>query len=342
MRLARWLHDFLAGLSPAIAPAIAPAITLAVALAAATPPAAASECRIGGRDAPCRIKDGAYRMVKPDGPGPFPAVVWLYGSTGKSGEIMAQPQMVDAFLERGYAFIVPIARDVRYVGGLESGWSLRHSPATDPRDDVAFVQAVLRDAVARRVVRPREVLIMGQSRGAFLAMEIACHAPGTAAAYAPHAGGYLGPLPARCAGPARMLYTHGRADRVVPFRPDPPRLNGGMVMQPPETALARIAATNGCTSRAEAERFRDYDRIAWQGCQRGADTTLLVHNGGHGWPLSWISTVIDWFEGDRPDRPAAAGARATFKAVGEGDRFKSATGRAAGSGRFKRPATRGE
>lgn len=292
-----------------------------------------AEAACGAKEQPCLVKNGGYRIVLPNGPGPHPAVVWLYGSTGKSKQLLSQEFQVRAFTERGYAFIVPIARNVRYNVGVDSGWSLRHSPAIKPRNDVQFVRDVLSDAQTRYRINRKKVLIIGQSRGAHLAWEIACHAPGTATAYAPHAGGYIGPLPKKCRGPARVIHTHGRNDPIVPFRPKKKRRSGRIVTQPPEVVLATMARTNGCTSRRKPERFRDYERIAWQGCAGGTEATLLVHNSGHGWPLSFPSTVLDWFEEGtgRPRTGVAGTANPKFKSVGsrlpgakKSSRFKKA------------------
>ena len=287
---------------------------------------ALADCDIGGRAVPCAIKDGHYRIRTPEGPGPHPAVVYLYGSLGNSAEKLSHDGFVQAFVERGYAVVVPAALDLRYANGTGSGWFLRHEKGRRKRDDAKFVADVIRDAEIRHRIDRKRILIAGMSRGGFLAWEIACHDPLLAQAYAPIAAGYLGPMPKRCARPVRLLHTHGRADEIVPLEKDQRWSSGGAVMRPLSEALERVARTSGCTSPGRPERFREYERTRWQGCPRGASVDLLMHNGGHTIPLSWYSTVIDWFEGGRARTPQVSqgGARPRFKGVGskDGGRFK--------------------
>ena len=105
-------------------------------------------------------------------------------------------------------------------------------------------------------------------------------------------------------------------------------------MMPLTEALDRIGRTGGCVAQEPPARFREYDRITWSDCPRDASVDLLVHNGGHTIPLSWYSTVVDWFEQGLPDgRPTTA--RDSTGGTGTTPRFKSAGSGRAG-GRFKK------
>ena len=298
-------------------------------------PATASGCDIGVHEGACATKSGHYRIRTPGGAGPWPAVVYLYGSLGNSARTIGNEGFVQAFIDRGYAVIVPVALDLRYVDGTGSGWALRNERGSRQRDDMAFIAEVLDDAEVRHRIDRDRVLITGMSRGGFLAWDLACHAPGLAAAYAPIAAGYLGKLPSRCAGPVRLLHTHGRADEIVPLNDERPWRSGGAQMEPLGTALAGIARTGGCIAPAAPVRFQDYDRTRWQDCGPGASVDLLLHGGGHIVPLSWYSAVIDWFEGGAQPAPAA-------RTVGT-PRFLGAGGAASGqNSRFRRPTIAGE
>ena len=289
-------------------------------------PAPASACLVDP-DAACTTRSGEYRIRVPDGPGPHPAVVYLYGSLGESAQKIAQQGFVQAFVERGYAVIVPEALQLQYRNGVGTGWHLRHEGGRKQRDDAAFVREVLEDAAVEHGVDRRRVMIAGMSRGGFLAWEIACHDPGLALAYAPVAAGYLGDMPDRCEGPVRMLHTHGRTDTVVPLNPEAAWRSGGTSMMPLDAALERLAATSGCIGRKQPERFREYDRTSWQDCVQSSSIDLFLHNGGHSIPLSWYSSIVDWFEtGTLPTTPrvVSGGGTAVFRSVGErsGTRFK--------------------
>lgn len=295
----------------------------------AIPIEAIANCEIGGREVACETRNGHYRIRKPEGLGPHPTVLYLYGSTGNSAQKLASDGFVRAFVDRGYAVIVPAGLDLNYVGGVvDSGWFLRNSRARKQRDDTKFVAEVLADAEVRHRIDRKRVLIAGMSNGGFLTWEIACHNPELAAAFAPVAAGYLGKMPKRCKRAVRLLHTHGRSDRIVPLDPDKAWRSGGASMMPLGAALEKVGNAGGCTSRGDAKPFKEYDRSIWKGCGRGASVEVLVHNGGHTIPLSWYSTVIDWFEkglGGASRSPSGGG---TARFLGTGSRDNS---------RFKKP-----
>lgn len=307
-------------------------------LMAAVTGSAHAKCELGGRESSCDTASGQYRIRLPQGPGPHPAVLYLYGSAGNSAEKLSYEGFVNSFLDRGYAVIVPAALDKRYVGGLiASGWFLRNSRANKKRNDTQFVAEVLADAEARHRIDRNRVLMAGMSNGGFLTWEIACHAPRMAAAYAPIAAGYLGAMPSRCDAPVRILHTHGLVDDVVPIDPDQPWRSGGATMTPAPAALNSIARTNGCTGSDGVRSLREYEHTSWRGCTRAASVDLLVHKGGHTIPLSWYSTILDWFEG-RLENGRQPVSDALARETPAKPRFQRAGSSGQGNARFKRAA----
>ncbi|HUS54831.1 MAG TPA: hypothetical protein VMY41_12635 [Thermohalobaculum sp.] len=257
----------------------------------------AATCDNTGFEKPCPVQDGFYRALIPEGDGPFPMMVYLYGSGGQSTTIANHPLFIDSVVERGYALIVPAALDMEYRKGIyDSGWSLRHEPGGS-RDEVAFINQVIEDASRRFPLDRKQVVLVGQSRGAFLIWEIACHEPETAAAYAVHAGGYLGKLPDECERPVRFMHSHGAADQIVPFS-GTPITSGGVRMATLERSLDLLARTNHCTDPEpdHVEMMLGLQRTQWTGCARGSSLDLLLHGGGHTMPGEWFRAVLDWFE----------------------------------------------
>ena len=61
------------------------------------------------------------------------------------------------------------------------------------------------------------VFVTGFSMGAGLVWQLACRDPGGFAAYGPIAGGFWHGRPTSCAGPVRLLLTHGWRDDAVPI-----------------------------------------------------------------------------------------------------------------------------
>lgn len=260
-------------------------------------PATAGTCDYTGFDQPCAVQEGVYRALIPEGEGPFPVMVYLYGSGGQSVSITSHPLFNAAVVQRGYALIVPAALDMEYRRGVRrSGWSLRHEPG-GRRDEVLFLSRVIDDVGRRFPIDRDRVLLVGQSRGAFLIWEIACHEPELAAAFAVHAGGYLGNLPEECERPVRFLHSHGRADPIVPFAGEAV-VSGGVTMARLERSLDTLARTNRCREAEpeDAGSRLGLERKRWTGCAPGASLDLMLHDGGHTMPADWFRAVLDWFE----------------------------------------------
>lgn len=289
-------------------------------------------CSFSASDAPCKVREGSYRALVPQGYGPHPAVVYLYGSLGRSDRITRSRVFRRNVVRRGYALIAPNALDVSYQGGVRgTGWG-RQGRRNHPRDDLAFLRRVLRDAEARFNIDPDRLIFAGQSDGGFFIWEIACLRPEMAAAYAIHGASYGGPVPERCRAPVRFLQSHGRRDRIVPF--------SGPMMQGPQqvaadvgAAMRMMARTNRCGRDLERERLRGFDRRRWTDCAPGAKLDRLSHEGGHSWPAAWLSAVLDWFE-ERRLPPAEA---VTRRVGDETGLFRKPEG---SSTRFKRVPSR--
>jgi polyhydroxybutyrate depolymerase len=260
-------------------------------------PGAAGKCDYTGFDQPCAVQEGVYRALIPEGEGPFPVMVYLYGSGGQSVSITSHPLFNAAVVQRGYALIVPAALDMEYRKGVRSsGWALRHEPG-ERRDEALFLSRVIDDVGRRFPIDRDRVLLVGQSRGAFLIWEIACHEPELAAAFAVHAGGYLGNLPEECERPVRFLHSHGLGDPIVPFAGEPV-VSGGVAMATLERSLDTLARTNRCrdVEPEDAGSRLGLQRTRWTGCAPGASLDLMLHGGGHVMPVDWFRTVLDWFE----------------------------------------------
>lgn len=307
-------------------------------------PNTAAACGTGDGKELCETKSGHYRILLPKGNAPYPTVLYLYGSRGQSGDLASANSFLQFFVARGYAVVVPAALDVFYndpkfnFRGEESGWHLRNIPIRDKRDEAAFLTEVLNDAAIRHGVDRKRVLMAGQSRGASLTWEIACHAPNIARAYAPHAGLYFGDMPKSCARPVRILHTHGRADDIVPLTPS----KRTEFNTPIEESLSKIGTVAGCTHAGTKKQYKDYERTTWWGCQAGSSVELMLHNGGHNPPLSWYPTVIDWFEQGGPVvADGISGGTARFTSSEEGGAGQLNTPQKSKSGRFKSSAQGG-
>ncbi len=275
---------------------------LAVLLAPA--PAAAGQ-RCGMPDNACTVALGGYHIALPEkpAPGPIPVVLHFHGAGGSGAGVLANKAMVGAITERGYAFIAPngLGREGRN-GGY---WSFIPGRPIQ-RDELAFTRQVLDDAVAAFGLDRNRVLLTGFSIGGSMTWYLACQSPTGFAAYAPVAGGFWRPHPTDCAGPVKLLHTHGWKDSTVPLEGRP--IRGGEIHQGDIfLGLQLWRAKNGCNA-GRPDRFNTdgpFWRRVWTSCDPDTALELAMHAGAHGVPAGWAAMALDWFEAVVPPRPSS-------------------------------------
>ncbi|MEX0339857.1 MAG: PHB depolymerase family esterase [Arenibacterium sp.] len=244
--------------------------------------------------APCELPDGEYYAALPDQPRGAPVAVFLhgYGSSGKAA--VRNKASAERYTNRGYALIAPTGqRDpeerFRTDWAVDDGFKM-------PRDDVAFLRAVIEDAVRRFGVDRDRVLLMGFSRGGSMVWDAACADPDLAAAYAAVAGGFWEPIQKDCAAPVHLFHTHGFNDGQVPLEGRAVTFGGidfvqGNILK----GLDTWRRENGCEGRAANSTEGDWIK-RWDDCENGS-ISLRLTTGGHGLPKGWAMDMLDWFEG---------------------------------------------
>lgn len=259
----------------------------------------------GSGAAPCRVALGSYNVLLPEvrGEGPLPVLVHFHGAGGTGAGVIRNQGMMRPFLDRGYAVIAPngLRRDGR-KGGF---WSfIPGRPVL--RDELAFTRQVLDDAVAKFNLDRDRVLLSGFSIGGSLTWYLACQAPTEFAAFAPVAGGFWRPHPTDCAGPVKLLHTHGWKDSTVPLEGRP--IWGGVIHQGDIfQGLQLWREENGCHA-GRPNRFVTkgaFWRRAWTSCDKGTALEMAMHAGSHGVPKGWSTMALDWFEKVAPHKLAS-------------------------------------
>lgn len=254
---------------------------------------ASADC--AGAGGACEVAGGTYHIALPEGAeGPVPALVFLHG-WGASGEGMMRMGIDEVATARGYAVIAPdgLPRGEGQGGG---SWSF-HPERPAARDEAAFLRAVVADASARHGVDASRVILSGFSIGGSMASYVACASPGDFAAYAPVGGSFWRPHPEGCAGPVRLLHTHGWRDGTVPLEGRP--LGSGFIQGDVFAAFEIWREANGCEG-LRADRFETagpFWRRAWDACAPGTALELALFDGGHAVPEGWTDLALDWFEG---------------------------------------------
>lgn len=259
----------------------------------------------GPEGSPCEVALGDYHIALPDNrpAGPLPVVLHFHGAGGTGAGVIGNKGMINPILDRCYAVIAPngLGREGRR-GGF---WSFIPGRPIR-RDELAFTRQVLDDAVARFGLDRSRVLLTGFSIGGSLTWYLACQAPTDFAAYAPVAGGFWRPHPTDCAGPIKMLHTHGWRDSTVPLEGRPIRggeIHQGDIFQ----GLQLWRAKNGCNA-GRPDQFNvkgPFWRRTWTSCDPGTALQMAMHPGAHGVPKGWATMALDWFEKVVPARGAS-------------------------------------
>ena len=152
-------------------------------------------------------------------------------------------------------------------------------------DDVAFITAVIDDAVNRTKLDPRRVFVAGFSNGAGMAFRVAAERADRVAAVAPVAGHcwVSDPKPSH---PVPTLYTVGTRDLLIPLRGGDVRLpwTNRLVRRPPVAeTLERWAAAIGCSPVPQFVRDDGTVRVERYPGPVVFDA-VTVEGLGHHWP----------------------------------------------------------
>lgn len=149
------------------------------------------------QDLPVTLDGEAVRLklrsYQPEGPGPFPTLIFHHGSTGRGndpsrfGSFFDPKPLVDWFVQRRWAVMLPARRgrggseglyDEGFAARRESGYTCTPElslPGAERamRDIEAITQAI----IAKPVVDRQRLLIGGQSRGGILSVAYAGRQP---------------------------------------------------------------------------------------------------------------------------------------------------------------------
>ena len=248
----------------------------------------------------CKIPLGEYHIELPERENdttPIPAMIYLHGAGGSGQRSLKNREMVETFLARGYAVIAPSGLK-RPNSRFGPGWSF-HPKREKQRDELAFMKAVMNDASQRFNLNRETMLMTGFSIGGSQVWYLACQDPDVAKAFAPVAGAFWRPHDAgtNCAGPVKLLHTHGWRDGTVPL--EGRVLGGGRIEQGDVFyGMQILRKLNGCNNY-KADKYDTSGKFWkrwWINCTKGSALQFNLFDGGHGVPKGWAADAIDWFE----------------------------------------------
>lgn len=239
----------------------------------------------------CEVAGGRYLALPPlgwDGRQPLPATIFFHGWQSDAEAFAWDPSFTAAFNREGVMLILP--------DGIDKTWAHQGSPS-QARDEIAFMDAVRADMLARWPIAPSEILVTGFSQGGSMVWDLACQRGHAFGAFAAVSGAFWEPLPERCTGgPVDLLHIHGTADGTVPMagRPIGNRWHQGNVMQ----GLEVLRALDGCpTLPSRNGELNGMVCQTWAECSSGRELRLCEHAGGHFMPEGWIAFAHAWARG---------------------------------------------
>ena len=233
------------------------------------------------------LGDRFYRIDLPQAPAGAPLIVALHGGGGGADQFARNSGLSAPANGKGYAVLYPegTGRAATWNAGYCCGQAQRRRV-----DDLAFLDAVIADAVRRFGLNPARVYLTGMSNGAMMAETYAAERPGKVRAVAGVAGTMdatrftpLGRMP--------LLHIHGTADDRVPYA-------GGMgkglraSFAPVAAVEAAFLAPFPMLARTERiiDPVDDGMRVLERNYADDAGVTqiriLTIEGGGHAWPGS--------------------------------------------------------
>lgn len=241
--------------------------------------------------ADCAVTGGFYRVFVPEGLKEGerrPAILYFHGYRESAAEILTREDIRAVAARERAVLVVP--------QGEGKTWSHPGSPAR-LRDEFAFSEAVMRDALTRLPIDPKRVLVAGFSQGAAMVWNLRCHQSERFAAFLAIAGTFWLPQPDRCDGPLRpLMQVHGLSDRTVPLAGR--AIRGGAFHQGDVfRAVGLLREAGHCRAvgiRTASEGALTCERMA--DCAPGGEVAFCLHTGGHDFDPGWLGLGLRFLE----------------------------------------------
>ena len=228
--------------------------------------------------------DREYIISAPPSAHRRPTVIVLHG-TWQSGLIIRHTTGLEPLVEREDLVAV-------YPNAIATQWNDGRAAAAvwGPRDDVAFLRALVAHLVRTGIADPHRVYAIGFSNGGMMALRMMCEATEVFAAIAVIGASLPAEIYPRCrptaATPALLM--NGTADPFVPYEGGQVILRGGVVLSTDQT-ISFLRKVNGCADTVQVAALPAIDgqdtRVvvnSWGRCTSSAPVVLYrVEGGGH-------------------------------------------------------------
>ena len=269
-----------------------------------------------------------YLLERLAGRGPSPTIIVLHGAFGTPEATVQQTGLGKLGPQQGFAVVFPQARTIvwnRFPPGKESKQAIEFfGQRGGLPNDVGFIRALAMELVHRGVSDPARIYIAGGSNGGFMTLAMICHEAGLFAGAGVAVASMIEQAGEDCrpAKPMPIVFLHGTADAIVPYRGGAVAPLGGrgasdFSVWPAERTVSFFRQLNGCAGeparstlpvqgphRVEIERSTN--------CAGGAVMAYRAAGGTHDLRVSFNvgRALLDFFRENGPGipRPGASAA----------------------------------
>jgi polyhydroxybutyrate depolymerase len=238
-----------------------------------------------------------------DGKNPVPVVIMFHGGSGTARGAMRETGWAQRADKEGFLAVFPNAtppdptKPIRFGtnGQIWNDGSGRFHAGQKNIPDMAFVNAMIDDLIARFAVDRRRIYAAGFSNGASMAFRVGVELSARIAAIAPFAGALWIKQP-KLDRPVSLYYITGDADPINPFEGGVPKFATGgasrdMASQakpPAREHVATWARSIGCQAEPKpAPAAPSVTTVIYSGGRDDSEVRFtVIKDHGHVWPGS--------------------------------------------------------
>jgi len=232
--------------------------------------------------------DGVERVYILDearGSGPRPLIVALHGGGGSASQFKADSGLSPIATANGVSVVYPESLTRQWNDGRAHG----RNPKVDSADDFAFMQALVKDLVAKGIADPNHIVFTGISNGGMMSYAMACTTSLPIYAIVPVSANV--DVGQNCSNThARLLNIVGTADRAVPMAGGPVLFGWGQgAVQSSTASFNMFLKANHCSGTANkplpdsADDGMTSQVVVGTGCAQSPVAQIVVNGGGHAW-----------------------------------------------------------
>ena len=203
-----------------------------------------------------------YTVERPAAQGPSSTIIVLHGAFGTADSAVQQTALGTLGPRNGFAVVFPQARTVvwnLFPQGLETRQVIDFfGQRGGVPNDIGFLQAVVSDLIRSGIADRSRIYIAGGSNGGLMALAMVCNNAGLFAGAGIAVASMIDQpgIDCRPAKPMPIVFMHGTADTIVPYRGGPVAPLGGRWISsfdvwPAERTVSFFRDLNGCTGQPE-------------------------------------------------------------------------------------------